>query len=253
MRHGVRKVQRHFARTRYLGLFGHRETGKGGCNSVWLYKLLTGHPTGYSPMAHQSVEPLPSKAPCVVGIPQRLFCHRRHVNFCADARLTAVRKWLQIVAHICGQSRGMLPERSRLPATSPAPTHAAAPRPTAASAGASSPRLHNAPQPLRRAWAGAGAAVHPAPPVRHRRSLCSDATGAGGRPRCRTGDALAGACHGYHDGSYGWTERLRREMRVAGAAWVADRPEYPFGPAGVKQPAGTSTKGDHHVATSVRG
>ena len=36
----------------------------------------------------------------------------------------------------------------------------------------------------------------------------------------------------------------------SGAAWVADRPEYPFGPAGVKQPAGTSTKGDHHVATA---
>jgi hypothetical protein len=47
-----------------------------------------------------------------------------------------------------------------------------------------------------------------------------------------------------------WTERLRREMRVAGAAWVADRQVYPFGSAGVRQPAGTSTKGDDHVATA---
>ena len=45
-------------------------------------------------------------------------------------------------------------------------------------------------------------------------------------------------------------ERLRREMRVAGAACVSDRQVYPFGSAGVKQPAGTSTKGDHHVATA---
>jgi hypothetical protein len=30
----------------------------------------------------------------------------RHANFCADARLSAVRKWLQIVAHILGRSHG---------------------------------------------------------------------------------------------------------------------------------------------------
>jgi hypothetical protein len=30
----------------------------------------------------------------------------RHANFCADARLSAVRKWLQIVAYIRGRLRG---------------------------------------------------------------------------------------------------------------------------------------------------
>ena len=38
------------------------------------------HPTGYSPMAHQSVELLASKAPCVV-VPQRLSCHRTPCEF----------------------------------------------------------------------------------------------------------------------------------------------------------------------------
>ena len=47
-----------------------------------------------------------------------------------------------------------------------------------------------------------------------------------------------------------WTERLRREMRLAGAVWIGNRQEYPFGSAGTKQPAGASTKGDHHVATA---
>jgi hypothetical protein len=40
----------------------------------------------------------------------------RHANFCADARLYAVRKWLQIVAHIHGRSQHTAAERSRLPA-----------------------------------------------------------------------------------------------------------------------------------------
>src|SRR5271166_4534637 len=47
-----------------------------------------------------------------------------------------------------------------------------------------------------------------------------------------------------------WTERLRRERRTATAAWITDRQEYPFASAGMRQLAGTSTKGDPHVATA---
>src|ERR1700761_3887642 len=33
-----------------------------------------------------------------------------------------------------------------------------------------------------------------------------------------------------------WTERLRRETHLAGAVWIGDRQEYPFGSAGTRQP-----------------
>jgi hypothetical protein len=44
-----------------------------------------------------------------------------------------------------------------------------------------------------------------------------------------------------------WTERLRRVVSDRGIG-VAGGQVYPFEPAAMRRPVGTSTKGDHHVA-----
>src|SRR4051794_16539926 len=44
-----------------------------------------------------------------------------------------------------------------------------------------------------------------------------------------------------------WTERLRR-VELDHAIGIVGGQVYPFDPAGIRRPVGTSTKGDHHVA-----
>jgi hypothetical protein len=44
-----------------------------------------------------------------------------------------------------------------------------------------------------------------------------------------------------------WTERLRRVVSDRAIGGVGGQ-VYPFDPAGMRRPVGTSTKGDHHVA-----
>ena len=98
-------------------------------------------------MAHQSVELLASKA---------LRCGATTPILPSNAmRISAPMRACLRFANGCRSSRifaddrtALLPERSRLPPTSPAPAGAAAPRPTAASAGAapaSQPRIYHAP------------------------------------------------------------------------------------------------------------